>query len=46
MLSQLSKAACFKYEVENRAINAVEWSNIAKFPLLLNGDYEKMLFCG
>ena len=38
MLSQLSKAVCFRYEVENRDIDIVEWANIPKFPLLLNGD--------
>ena len=38
--------SCFRYEVKNRDINVVEWSNIPRFPLLLNGDYEKMLFCG
>ena len=26
---------------ENRDINVIEWENIPKFPLLLNGDYEK-----
>ena len=31
---------------ENRDFNAVEWVNIPKFPPLLNGDQEKMLFCG
>ena len=31
---------------ENRDINVAERSNIPKFPLLLNGDYQKTLFCG
>ena len=29
---------------ENCDINVVEWVNIPKFPLLLNGDQEKALF--
>ena len=28
MLSQLSKAVCFRYEVENRDIDVVAWANI------------------
>ena len=31
---------------ENGDFNAVEWVNIPKFPPLLNGDQEKLLFCG
>ena len=41
-----SKPPVLDMKLENRDVNVVEWSNISKFPLLLNEDYEKTLFGG
>ena len=38
MLSLLSKAAHLDMKGENRDVNVVEWANISKFLILLNGD--------
>ena len=40
------KMSVLDMQWENCDINFVEWANILKLPLLLNGDCEKMLFCG
>ena len=41
-----SKPPVLDMKWENHDINVVEWVNIPKFPLLLNGDQEKTSFCG
>ena len=43
IISQLLKVTFFRYEVD---INAVGWSNVAKFPFLLNEDYKRTLLSG
>ena len=42
----LSQPSVLDMKWENLDINVVEWANIPKIPPLLNGDYEKILFCG
>ena len=44
ILSQLSKAACFRYEVGNRDINVVEQADIPKFSKLDNTGTPLKLF--
>ena len=41
-----SKLSVLDMKWENHDVNVVDWVNIPKFPPLLNGDPEKMLFCG